>query len=106
MKNLNYNNSNSQNIKFNKQVSHLSSFVGMPMWNGRNPTLSEIREFDRRVLEQQALGFEAKKQSIFVRLSKGLKQQISKALVLASSAKQKSANIKHGLSKPDVECCG
>ena len=41
--------------KARNHVIHLQSFIGMPMWNwnGRNPTLSEIRDFDRLVLAQQ-----------------------------------------------------
>ena len=60
MNNDNFQQSNfQQDRKFKKQVSHLSGFIGMPMWNGRNPTLSEIREYDRRILEQQAMKFES-----------------------------------------------
>lgn len=49
------NNSNKHDRNFNNQVNHLHSFIGMPMWNGRNPSISEIRAFNRRLLEQQAL---------------------------------------------------
>lgn len=92
MKNVTYK-QNKQDRKFTNQVSHLSGFIGMPMWNGRNPTLSEIREFDRRVLEQQALeieqqsfetarvysqGFESKRQSSLNRFYAWLGGGVSK----------------------------
>ena len=105
MRNLNY----KQERKFKKQVSHLSGFVGMPMWNGRNPSLSDIREFDRRILEKQVLGLESQKSNLLLRLSKSLKQHFVNAFTLASNTKKKTVNIKYGLPKSsniDVECCG
>ncbi len=61
-------NSIEQNRKFKKQVSHLQSFVGMPMSSHHNPSLSDIRENDRRLLEKQALGFEPERKSLLYRL--------------------------------------
>lgn len=60
-------NINEQHIKFNRQVNHLSGFIGMPM-NGRSLTLSEMRERDRHLLENQAMVFEPKKEGSFKHL--------------------------------------
>ena len=61
---MKYTNKSKQDIKFEKQVSHMQGFIGMPMWNYRNPSLSEIREYDRRILELQAKGFKPRRKSI------------------------------------------
>jgi len=93
--------------RFNKQVSHLSSFIGMPMWNGTAPTLSEIREYDRRVLEQQALALENKRIGFFQRSLTALSHRISRVFTLVFSAKQKTLKIKHEIAKPvmpDMKC--
>jgi hypothetical protein len=59
MENRNY----KQHRKFKNQVNHMQGFIGMPMWNYRNPSLSEIREYDRRVLELQAQQSHSKSRS-------------------------------------------
>jgi len=60
------NSNNKQDRKFRKKVSQMSGFIGMPMWNGRNPSLSEIREYDRHILEKQALGLSLREKAYCV----------------------------------------
>ncbi|WP_299878954.1 hypothetical protein [uncultured Cocleimonas sp.] len=84
MKNSNSNSNNNLDRKFEKQVSHLSGFIGMPMWNGRNPTLSEIREYDRRLLERQSMGFESRK-SLLKQLSSSVSAVIVKSFTRFNS---------------------
>ncbi len=100
MKNSNH----KQDIKFRKQVSHLSGFIGMPMWNGRSPSLSEIREYDRRILEKQALGFEPKRKSVLKRLFAWTASVVSKAfgkiVKVGVTMTEKKASI-----KTNPECC-
>ena len=97
------NSNNKQDRKFEKQVSHLQSFIGMPLWNGRSPSLSEIREYDRRLLEKQALGFEPKRKSLLSRLIASMMRNTSKAFARIETA---------SINKPDIavktsaECCG
>ncbi|GAA0422348.1 hypothetical protein GCM10009133_33640 [Cocleimonas flava] len=62
------NNNQQYQRKFERQVNHLSGFVGMPIRSGRQPTLSEIRENDRQILEQQAKGVEPRKNSLLQRV--------------------------------------
>lgn len=96
-----------QNINFERKINHLQSLTGMPMWNGRNPSISEIRAYERRVLEQQVLGME-KKASFFQRFSAGLKRRLTNALGLFTLAKQKTSKIKHTVTEtnnPEAECC-
>lgn len=96
-----------QNIKFERKINHLQSLTGMPMWNGRNPSISEIRAYERRLLEQQALGME-KKVTLFQRFSAGLKQRVSSVFGLLTLAKHKTTKIKHKVaetSNSEVECC-
>jgi len=52
-----------QEQKFTAQLNQLPSFIGMPIRHGYKPTLSQIREHDRRILENQALGFKSDKYS-------------------------------------------
>ncbi len=100
---------NKQEIKFNQQVNHLQSFIGMPPWNGRNPTFSEIRENDRRILEKQALGFEPKRKSLVRYIFDGLKTFIPSesrqtpmlAKKLKASKQSTNESIPIG-----TECCG
>ena len=61
---MKYSNKSKQDIKFEKQVNHMQGFIGIPMWNYRNPSLSEIREYDRRIIELQAKGFKSSRKSI------------------------------------------
>ena len=87
----------------------MSGFIGMPMWNGRNPSLSEIREYDRYILEKQALGFEPKRKSLLRRLFGGLRTIELKAFVQIAKAGKKTRAIKHEITKPvkkGSECCG
>lgn len=100
-----------QNRKLRNQVSHLSGFIGMPMWNGRNPTLSEIREYDRRLLEQQALEFE---QQSFESVRKGSLNRLFTWIGAGMSTASASARIskariniteKKAPVKGDAECC-
>jgi len=99
MKNDNFNKQNKQDRKFRQQSYHLSSFIGMPMWNGRNPSLSEIREFDRRILEKQALGFEPKRKSVLRHQLESLKLVVYKAIGHISKAENKQMKVAN-------ECCG
>jgi len=103
------NSNNNQHRKFKNQLNHMQSFIGMPMWNGRNPSLSEIREYDRLLLEKQALGFEPKRKSLLSRLSGGLMNITSKALRQMTKAGKKTKQIKQEITKPintGIECCG
>ncbi len=95
---------NRQYRKFEKQVNHLSGFIGMPVWNGRNPSLSEIREYDRRVLEKQALGFEPERNSLLKRLfvwtSSAASKAFGKTVKVAVTITEKKSSI-----KTNPECC-
>ena len=109
MKNSNYAEHNYQDRKFRNQVSHLSGFIGMPIWYGRNPTLSEIREYDRRVLEKQALGFELKRKKLLKRLFAVLRLKTFNIFLQTSDASQKKNKIKGKAINPietGSECCG
>ena len=109
MKSFNYEQQNKQNRKLEKQVNHLQSFIGMPMWNGHNPSLSEIREYDRRLLEKQALCLEPKRRSLLRYLFDGLKSYTLKALRPILKTANKTKTIKLGIVKPiktGNECCG
>lgn len=108
MKNNNSNQSYKHEKKFTKQINHMSSFIGMPMWNGRNPTLSEIREYDRRLIERQSQVVKQNKKGLVRFLFEGLKTQSSHVFGLISNAKKKTKNIKYEISKPiktNAECC-
>lgn len=103
------NSKNNQDRKFKNQVNHIHSFIGMPLWNGRNPSLSEIREYDRLILEKQALGFEPKSKSIFRLLVSALMNITSKYTKQITKAGKKTKQIKHEIAKPlntGTECCG
>ena len=105
MKNSNY----QQDMKFNNQVNHLQSFIGMSMWNGRNPSLSEIREYDRQLLEKQALGFEPKRKSSLKLLISSMMTIVSTASNQIAKAGKKSSEITSELKAPiktATECCG
>jgi len=108
---MNYKNSyleNTQNRAFNKKLNHLQSFIGMPMWDGRKPTISEIREYDRRLLEKQALSFEKQKDGFLIRASEKLRFQLSRPVKAFLQAKQKTKNTKAEITLPtitDAKCC-
>ena len=110
MNNNNFYKDKKQSIQFEKKINHLQSFIGMPMWNGRNPTLAEIREYDRRLIEKQALDFKVGEKSIFSRFSKKLKQQFLKSLNNYPKIKPKSKvkilerDIAQPI-KPEAGCC-
>jgi len=79
------------------------------MWNGRHPTLSEIREYDRRLLEKQALRVGVKKKGVVMQLKAVLKRRISNFINTLMTPKPKTKKVKHQavLSiKPNAECCG
>ena len=99
MKNSNH----KQDMKFRKQVSHMSGFIGMPMWNGRSPSLSEIREYDRRILEKQALGFDSKRKGLLGRLIGSMMSNTSKAVAQIEAASKNKPDIS---VKTSAECCG
>ena len=61
-------NDDQQNRQFEKQLTHLHSFIGMPTRIARKPSPSEIRENDRHLLEQQAMEFEAERKNFLRRL--------------------------------------
>jgi len=91
---------NTQDRKFERQVNHLQSFIGMPHWNGRNPTLSEIREYDRLILEQQAIGFKPKRKSVLQRVSSWMVAGVSKAAGQIVKAGEKTSKITSEIKKP------
>ena len=99
---------NKQDRKFDRQVSHLQSFIGMPHWNGRNPTLSEIREYDRRLIEKQALGFKPKRNSVLKRVFSWMTASASNASsqVVSKSKKigKKTREIKEPVDSSSA-CC-
>ncbi|MGK0272734.1 MAG: hypothetical protein ACI88H_003407 [Cocleimonas sp.] len=106
MKNRNQN--NTQDRKFKNQVSHLSGFIGMPMWNGRNPSLAEIREYDRRILEKQALNLEARRTPFVKVLFPGVMTLASKAFSKTAKIKKRTKVMKHDIAKArntPTECC-
>ena len=97
-----------QNRKLRKQVSHLSGFIGMPMWNGRNPSLNEIREYDRRIIEQQTKDLKPKRKSLLKRIFSWIFQNAhqslevdhsKKAIAVVKKKKKKESN------EIDTECC-
>ncbi|MEH6456947.1 MAG: hypothetical protein V7749_11525 [Cocleimonas sp.] len=104
MKNDNYKQHKTQNMKFEKKVNHMSSFIGMPMWNGHNPSLTEIREYDRRLLEKQALGFGPERKSFVSRLFNGLISIVSIVLKQLKKAEVKITEKKEPV-KISPECC-
>lgn len=109
MKNGNYKHTNTHDKKFTKQVNHLSSFIGMPMWHGQNPSLEDIREYDRRLIERQSQSVKPKRKGLLKLLFEGLKTQGTHASGLILNAKKKTKNIKCEISKPiktEAECCG
>ena len=96
-----------QNINFERKINHLQSLTGMPMWNGRNPSISQIRAYERRLLEQQSLGIE-KKANFLQRFTTGIKRRLSNAFGLFTLAKHKTSKIKHKVAEtnsPEAECC-
>ncbi len=106
------NSNNKQDMKFNNQVNHMQGFIGMPQWNYRNPSLSESREYDRRILEKQALGFKPKRQSLLNRLNGWLMttfakafNQIREAKIEAKRQVNKKANERIEPVKTGSECC-
>ncbi len=99
------NSNNIQDIKFEKQVNHLQNFIGMPMWNGRNPSLSEIREYDRRILEKQALGFEPKRKGLLKRVFIWAIKIVIKAFNQSAKTSVKKREYLKPI-KTGVECCG
>lgn len=109
MKNSNNNAYNKVDRKFEKQVSHLSGFIGMPMWNGRNPSLSEIREFDRRILEQQVKAFKPKRKSVLNQLFKEVVTSLSKTFKQVGATKRRTKNTTSERKEPvttGAEYCG
>jgi len=99
---------NTQNRAFNKKVSHLQSFIGMPMWNGRKPTISEIREYDRQLLEKQALSLEKQKDGFVIRALEKFRFQLTRPFAAFLQAKQKTKNTKAEITLPtitDAKCC-
>ena len=97
-----------QDRKLRKQVNHLSGFIGMPMWNGSNPSLSEIREYDRRLLEKQALGLMPQRKGLMKALLRGVINTTSKAFVTNTKIKKTPKAFKYEISKPmntSSECC-
>lgn len=65
-------NNDEQARKFTNQLNHLQSFIGTPARDGNKPSLSEVRENDRRLLKQQALDVKAPKQSLLNHFLTGL----------------------------------
>ncbi len=87
----------------------MSGFIGMPMWNYKNPSLAEIREYDRRILAQQALGFKPMRESLLKRSVVGLKSIAITAFGQIAKAGKKTSEIKQEITKPvntGTECCG
>ena len=117
MKNGNRNSNNNLDRKFVKQVSHLSGFIGMPTWNGRNPTLSETREYDRLILEKQAQTFKPKN-SLLKRLNSSIGRIFAAAFEKVETNKKtenmgssgraiiKTKERKESLVTTGNECCG
>lgn len=103
------NRNNQHDRKFKNQVNHMHSFIGMPLKNYRSPSLSEIREHDRRLLEKQALGFEPKRKGLLSRLIGKILTVTSKTSGQIAKVGKKTGEIKREISKPvkaGSECCG
>ena len=104
MKNSNY----KHNRKFERQVSHMQGFIGMPQWNYRNPSLEEIREYDRRILEEQAKGFKPRRKSLLKLFYSWMMTISSKSFRQIAKARNKTSEITSGLKEPvktGSECC-
>lgn len=71
-------NNDEQARKFTNQLNHLQSFIGTPARYINNPSLSEIRENDRRLLEQQALGFKPRRGNMLSLILTGLSNSTQK----------------------------
>lgn len=84
---------NRQDRKFDNQVNHLQSFIGMPHWNGRNPTLSEIREYDRLILEKQAMSFKPQSKSVLKHVFAWVTASASTASSQVASASKNTGKI-------------
>ena len=97
MKNINHR-------KFERQVNHLQSFVGMPHWNYRNPSIEEIREFDRRILEQQANDYQAKRSSVLSKVFSWIFKSPTTAFDFTAKAATKKKAIKAPIIT-DADCC-
>ncbi len=96
-----------QNIKFERKINHLQSLTGMPMWNGRNPSISQIRAYERRLMEQQTMETQKKKESLFQQCLNGLRRRVSGIQVKLSQQKPKNkmrAGIITSTSKIE-NCC-
>lgn len=99
---------NNNDRKFEKQVNHLQGFIGMPMWNGRNPSLNEIREYDRRIIEQQAKDLRPKRKSLLKRIFAWIFQNAQQSLggypfdKTITAVKNKK---RKDLNEVGTECC-
>ena len=87
----------------------MQGFIGMPQWNYRNPSLAEIREYDRRILEQQELGLKPGRKSLLKPLFNWMMTIPSKAFSQIKKASEKSSEITSELKEPvktNPEYCG
>lgn len=73
------NRTDEQERKFTIQLSHLQGFIGIPPRNFDQPSPSMARANDRRLLEQQALGFKPRRRKLLSLLLTGLNNSTQKA---------------------------
>lgn len=74
------NSANQQDQKVSQQLNHLQSFIGLPDRSGYIVTPSQVREYDRLILEKQAMGFEANEKNLLSHLLGRLQNIKSKSL--------------------------
>jgi len=72
--------------KFRRNLSLLHSIIAMPMSNGYQPTLSQIREQDRKLLKKQTMEIklEPKENGLIIRLLRRLRDRLRRSKLVYS----------------------
>jgi hypothetical protein len=67
--------------KFRRKISLLHSIIAMPISNGYQPTLSQIREQDRQLLKKQAMeiSLEPIENSLIISLLRRLRDRLGRS---------------------------
>jgi hypothetical protein len=94
---------NQKDRKFQNKMNNLQSVIGLSGQSSHCLCRAQIREHDRKALEQQALDFKNDKQGLLKRLGAGLINNAAKLFTLPSKHSRDSSRT-HVLQESESRC--
>jgi hypothetical protein len=94
---------NQKDCKFQNKINYLQSAIGLTWQTGDSLCRAQMREHDRKVLEQQGLDFKNEKQGLLKRLGAGLINNAARLFTFPPKQSRDSSRI-HVLQDSESRC--